>query len=84
MGQSCYAGDEFKQTRANFLRVFLLWSTGASGGHDRRYLVCFCGDAARPANGRRASSATPAKGLQLDGGGPRQSRLNRGGQHDEG
>lgn len=36
VGQSCYAGDELKQTRAKFLRVFLLWSTGVSGGHDRR------------------------------------------------
>jgi hypothetical protein len=83
VGQSCYSGDEFKQTRANFLRVFCCGALE----HWRprsQVLVCFCGDAARTANGRRASSATAAKGLQLDGGGPRQSWLNRGSQHDEG
>jgi hypothetical protein len=60
------------------------WSTGALEATIAGISLLLCGDAARTANGRRASSATAAKGLPLDGGGPRLSWLNWSGQHDEG
>ena len=60
VGQSCYSGDEFKQTRANFLRVFCCGALE----HWRprsQVLVCFC---VEMLHARQMEDAPQARRLQ--------------------